>query len=183
MMFESFGGKRAVLQCVGATFKALTPAGARFVAPLSARPKRLVFVCKGNICRSPFGEHLAKRVGLNAVSMGLEAHEGVPANVDAMRQSLLHGVDMSGHRARRFAPGLVGPGDLIICFEVWQAQALEVSTRSTGAQVRLLGAFAGLAHAHLPDPYGHADACFDRGFGVIARAVTRLQSQTERGNA
>ena len=32
---------------------------------------RLVFICSGNICRSAFGEYMAKAKGLNAVSYGL----------------------------------------------------------------------------------------------------------------
>jgi protein-tyrosine phosphatase len=181
-MFESYGGKRGVAMRVGATFKALTPEGGRLLAPLAKPPDRLVFVCKGNICRSPFGESLAKSVGLKAVSMGLDAHDGAPANADAVRQALRRGIDMSAHRARKFHPSLVGPDDLIICFEAWQAQALQTGAQSVGAQVRLLGAFAGITHAHVPDPYGHSDAFFDRCFDVITRGVKTLQAQSSRGS-
>jgi len=65
--------------------------------------KRLLFVCYGNICRSPMAEGIArKRLGPAAVvaSAGIGATGG-PASEEAVQvMKLVYGVDISGHVAR-----------------------------------------------------------------------------------
>jgi len=66
-------------------------------------PLRLLFVCYGNICRSPMAEGIArKRLGRDAIvaSAGIGATGG-PASEEAVRvMRLVYGVDISGHVAR-----------------------------------------------------------------------------------
>ena len=54
--------------------------------------RRLVFVCKGNICRSPFAEAVARAAGADAVSYGLDARDGLPANPSAIRTARKFGL-------------------------------------------------------------------------------------------
>ena len=46
--------------------------------------ERLVFVCKGNICRSAYAEAVAKSLGVSAISCGLSTKLDAPANADAI---------------------------------------------------------------------------------------------------
>ncbi len=66
-------------------------------------PKRLLFVCYGNICRSPMAEGIArKRLGPAAfvASAGIGATGG-PASEEAVQvMKLVYRVDISGHVAR-----------------------------------------------------------------------------------
>ncbi len=41
---------------------------------------RLVFVCKGNICRSAYAEVVAKSIGIDSISCGIDTVTGLPAN-------------------------------------------------------------------------------------------------------
>lgn len=72
------------------------------------RPPSLLFVCLGNICRSPLAEaafrDAAERAGLAAVadSAGTgEWHAGHPPDPRAQAVALASGIDISGYKARR----------------------------------------------------------------------------------
>jgi protein-tyrosine-phosphatase len=68
---------------------------------------KVLFVCAGNICRSPFAEGLARRLaaerGLDVefASAGEIALDGDRCSADAVAAAREHGVDLSSHRARR----------------------------------------------------------------------------------
>jgi protein-tyrosine phosphatase len=167
-------GKKAMLQSWWTSLLvAITPAR-RFVRPLQAPARRFVFVCAGNICRSPFAEHLARHLGADAVSMGLSADPGKRANEAAARNAATYGVDLSAHRARRVAEAELDPGDLLLGFELWHVQALESLASVRGCQLRLVGGFAGWSKCHLYDPYGLPDSAFQYSFARIADAVGKL---------
>ncbi len=68
----------------------------------------ILFVCLGNICRSPLAEAAfraeAARTGLNAHadSAGTgDWHVGRPPDPRAQAEALRHGIDISGYRARQ----------------------------------------------------------------------------------
>ena len=61
--------------------------------------ERLVFVCKGNICRSAYAEAFALGRGLTSSSCGMDTREGVEADGDAIQAARLRGIDLSPHRA------------------------------------------------------------------------------------
>ena len=72
------------------------------------RPPSLLFVCLGNICRSPLAEaafrDAAARGGLEAVadSAGTgEWHAGHAPDPRSQAVALAHGIDISGYKARR----------------------------------------------------------------------------------
>jgi protein-tyrosine phosphatase len=81
---------------------------------------KVLFVCAGNICRSPFAEGLARRLadelGLDVdfASAGTIAIDGAPASDDALAVAREHGVDLSGHRARRVSSLLTDEADLVL---------------------------------------------------------------------
>ena len=68
---------------------------------------KVLFVCAGNICRSPFAEGLARRLaaerGLDVefASAGEIALDGDRCPPDAVAVAREYGVDLSSHRARR----------------------------------------------------------------------------------
>lgn len=72
---------------------------------------KLLFVCLGNICRSPLAEGIMRQkleqAGLNKKimvdSVGFEPfHKGDPPDHRAIRVAKNHGIDISTHRARLF---------------------------------------------------------------------------------
>lgn len=88
-------------------------------------PTRVVFVCLGNICRSPMAERVARSratdAGLTDVvfsSAALSTEEiGNPMDPRARRTLAAHGYDGSGHRARQVTAAQIRDADLVIGME------------------------------------------------------------------
>ena len=57
------------------------------------RVERMVFVCLGNVCRSPYAELLANEHGLPCASFGLSTTTGAPANPDGIATAKSFGRD------------------------------------------------------------------------------------------
>lgn len=138
--------------------------------------ERLVFICQGNICRSPFAHQLAaaQSPGLPVVSFGLATTTGVPANELATDVARDFGVDLAVHRATDMNDFSLCDGDLLIVMEDRHISWLEPYTVGFNVQVVLLGLWCRPRFALLYDPYEQSreyfSACFDR----IRRAVGNL---------
>jgi len=136
--------------------------------------KRFVFVCKGNICRSPYAAARARAVGLPSTSYGLEVQRETPANTQACAEAFKHGVDLSSHHSRAFEPSAGSRGDLLIGME--PSHLVQLATRHTDEpfQVTLLGLWAKPPRPHIQDPFGGSPEYFDRCFHIINAGVATL---------
>lgn len=169
---ELYGGKKGLLAHVRA--RALHAIGAystlRDIDWASIH--RLTFVCKGNICRSPYASAKARLLGIPATSFGLQAADGAPADPTALRNAHLRGVDLSTHRSVRMQSPLIRNDDLVIVFEPWQVA--KVHRSADGAPVSLLGIWARPVHPHIQDPFGRSDRHFQHCFSLIDANVAEL---------
>jgi protein-tyrosine phosphatase len=85
---------------------------------------RILIVCTGNICRSPFIERLLQREldargagfeqGIIVRSAGTGALVGSAMDAQAAAQLVAHGGDPSGFRARELTPALIAESDLVL---------------------------------------------------------------------
>jgi protein-tyrosine phosphatase len=143
---------------------------------------RLVFVCLGNICRSPYAEAKARSMGMASISLGLSAENGASADAAALKNALLRGVDLSAHHATRLEPGCLLDGDLVIVFESWQVSEVR---RRLGSQtpVKLLGIWSTPKRPHIHDPYGHRDGYFQQCFSIIDTSLGGLAANMRRADA
>lgn len=139
-----------------------------FEQPDWARVHRLVFVCAGNICRSPYAHHKARLLGHSAASFALGGISGKPADPQACAAALRRGVDLAAHRSCGIADFTVAEGDLLIAMEPHQARTLARRFGAVpGVQVSLLGLWSRPSRPHLHDPYMLAPGYFDTCFAVI----------------
>ncbi len=86
---------------------------------------RLVFVCKGNICRSSFAEAVARSKGWPAESFGLDVERSQSADEEANKVALMLGVDMTDHGSRSIHDAVFSPGDCLVAMEPEQLVALQ----------------------------------------------------------
>jgi protein-tyrosine phosphatase len=123
----------------------------------------ILFVCTGNICRSPFAQGLFTKIvtqnelkGLAADSAGLLALPGNSVTRLAQRVAVEYGVDLSEHEAKSVSKDLVAWSDLILVMEKSQEDALLTAFPGAAGRVLLLRYFArfGSRRRGIADPYG-----------------------------
>lgn len=139
-------------------------------------PRRLVFVCQGNICRSAFAVQAAQGLGLPVASLGLATCSGAAAPAAARAAAARLGVDLHAHRALDWTDFDVQPGDLFLAMEVRQAE--ELQRRLAGYEavaVSLLGLWCEPPRPHVHDPFTLSADYFDTCFGHLAQAVRALR--------
>lgn len=160
------------------------------LSPDESTPFRIIFVCTGNICRSPMAEvvlrDLVTRSGLGPLIMTSSAgtgdwHVGEQADTRTITALGKRGYDGSHHRARQFDPTWFDDLDLVIVLDRSQERILRnwATTEHDRSKVRLLLSFDKnqLELDDVPDPYYSDDALFDAVLGMIEAANHALFKQ------
>jgi protein-tyrosine-phosphatase/predicted ATP-grasp superfamily ATP-dependent carboligase len=136
-------------------------------------PKKVMFVCYGNICRSPFAEHLwnakIQEHSLNGnicVSAGCHPQEGRTTPNWALDLAAEHGVDLAKHRSRVLTKMMVESADAIFVMDRKNYRALTVQFPWAKQKTYFLGLFADDSWIEIDDPYGmsidDAHNCYQR---------------------
>jgi protein-tyrosine phosphatase len=141
--------------------------------------RRVMVICQGNICRSPFADlDLAARCsGLEVRSAGLLAREDDPAQPGALRIGAEFGVDLSHHAAHRLNEDDIRWADLIIGMQGWHQASVRKQWPAGTAKMRLLGDFLENAPYAIEDPWGTPDDAFRAVFAKISLANESLARQ------
>ena len=146
----------------------------RRLARGAARP-HVVFVCHGNICRSPFAAELARRAAgarWRIDSAGVLPVEDRPAPAEARAVAAEFGLDLAAHRSRHLDPELAA-ADLLVVFDQKNALALDQRYPDTATRTVKLGELLDDGDDIL-DPLGGDRATFRAVYDRIAAAVARL---------
>lgn len=138
--------------------------------------KRLVFVCSGNICRSPFAAELARSRGFEVASFGIRTQTGAPADPVAAKVAAGRGIDLSAHRSTSLEDFIARPGDLLIGMEPLHLKPIG-HLAAGGAQLTLAGVWTEIGAPYLPDPYGISERCFEFVFGLIEESLADIGSR------
>ena len=117
-----------------------------------AEPFGVLFVCTGNICRSPTAEALARRelarypgVPLEVSSAGSHALEGNPAASRSMLAASTRGASLERHFARELTRRRVRSAGLILCMAAEHRPFVLSYDRSAANRTFLLATFARVA--------------------------------------
>jgi protein-tyrosine phosphatase len=135
--------------------------------------KRLIFVCEGNICRSPVAELIAQNHGSNTCSFGLSCSDNHPADPRAIAFAETLGLDLSKHRTRNISHYQPAIGDLLIGMEPRHIVILDMLL-GKAINRTLLGIFHQPPFTYIHDPYSTTPAFFTRCEQQVVSATRNL---------
>lgn len=147
--------------------------------------KRILFVCMGNICRSPTAEGVF-RAHLERLDLALDVeldsagthgfHVGHPPDSRAAEAAARRGISLSGITARQIEAADFERFDLILCADTANRDRVEAMRPKTSkAEIRMILDFAMDAdEIAVPDPYYGGDKGFERVLDLIESACEGL---------
>ena len=143
----------------------------------------VLFVCLGNICRSPLAEGVMRdEAAREGVSVEIDSagtgdwHVGHPPDVRAQAVAAKNGIDISGLSARQFDPQDFYAFDHVVAMDSMNLADLE-AMRPPDADAtlgRLLDYAPDLGMADVPDPYQGGPEGFDETYRLVMAGVKGL---------
>ena len=153
--------------------------------------KRVLFVCMGNICRSPTAEGVFRalvreeglddRIEIDSAGTG-DWHVGEPPDSRSAEAAARRGIEIDGS-ARQFAPEDFSRFDLILAMDSRNRTALLELAPDDNARskVRLFREFDpasnGAADLDVPDPYFGGDDGFEHVLDLVEAATRGLLAE------
>jgi protein-tyrosine phosphatase len=144
---------------------------------------RILFVCMGNICRSPLAqgvfEGVLRREGLESEVFVDSAgtghwHVGSPPDDRAIDAAALRGVDISYQRARRIAPEDCRNFDYILTMDEYNYRTVAALCRGSAVVRPFLDFATGSPESEVPDPYSGGPDEFEHVMDLVQEASEGL---------
>lgn len=150
--------------------------------------QRILFVCLGNICRSPAAEGVlarkAKERGLDVFvdSAGTGGwHAGEPPDSRMIAACGRRGYDIARQRARQVEAADFADFDYMLAMDLSnQADLLALAPSGRKADIRLFLDFADTARRETPDPYYGGSAAFEDVLDLIEAGADAFLDHLER---
>jgi protein-tyrosine phosphatase len=156
-------------------------------------PRTFLFVCKGNVCRSPFAEFISKKYmeqlnlkgRMEFSSAGLEVLKSSPSPEEAIMAAKSYDVNLISHMSRQINTEMLENSDVIFVMEVKQARILSNSFKKFSHKIFLLSLFDNQSMTfrrnylryNIPDPYGKSLDQFHECFLKIECCIIGFLSQ------
>ena len=162
------------------------------LSPAVSGTTSVLFVCMGNICRSPLAEgvfrHLVAEAGVSdrfvVDSAGTGAwHEGEPADPRSVQVAAAHGVTLDG-RARQVGADDLRAFDVVLAMDRDNLAVLEGMSSASGgtARLHLLREFDPAADGdEVPDPYYGGPHGFEKAYHMVHAACEGLLLELRPG--
>ncbi|MEP3389878.1 MAG: low molecular weight protein-tyrosine-phosphatase [Reichenbachiella sp.] len=142
--------------------------------------KKVLFVCLGNICRSPLGEavfnYKASALDMDADSAGTAAyHVGENPDHRSIEVARKHGVPIS-HKAQKFVAEDFDRFDYVIAMDEQNYNDMKALANGSTEHLYLLREFDPDSNGDLnvPDPYYGGIDGFEKVFQMVSRSVDGL---------
>ncbi len=123
----------------------------------------LIFICTGNICRSPMAEYMLRSLlgsesEWTVESAGLLAANGVPASQAAIQVLAAdEDIDLRPHRSRMLTPEMVAYADMLVCMSPTHKRHIVHLVPSAAEKTYILTEFDLQSEdPEIYDPIGHS---------------------------
>jgi protein-tyrosine-phosphatase/predicted ATP-grasp superfamily ATP-dependent carboligase len=150
-----------------------------------AQARQVLFVCKGNICRSPFAEAWARRLvgeGAEVSSAGNHPKRGRPCPAEGIDAAAEMGVDLGPHRSRIVDEGMVRAADVVFTFDQENRHTMLARFPFARDRTFWIGALAEEGTVEIRDPYGGTLDDFRGTYQAIRRALEAGLASAQPGH-
>lgn len=141
----------------------------------------VLFVCKGNICRSAFAERYASTFLPDSVRVGSAGHsagrDGRSPDA-AVKVARSYGVSLEEHRSVPLDERAVREFDVILLFDQTNFRTLKRSYPTARDKMYLLGLLNDDGPLLIEDPFGREEDRFRTIFGRIRSSLSALEAPT-----
>jgi protein-tyrosine phosphatase len=151
-------------------------------SPLTNNMRHIIFVCKGNICRSAFAEYylvmLNADINIRVESFGLDVDQGIHSPLEAIKVGREFGVELNAHCSKGFTACDLQRADLIVPMEFGQYLQLTSMLPNSKKKVRLLRDFSpwpSRLMCNIYDPFGLGEDEFRRCFQKMKLSLDGLK--------
>ncbi len=149
----------------------------------AGKPRRILVVCHGNICRSPYLQAVLQRAltGTTVSSAGFFGSDRAVPPI-ALTLGARRGLDLSSHRSRPLTTPNVRSADLVIVMDADQAHHLARMFPIERARIVIAGDLDPQSGANrgITDPWNRSGDVFESAFDRLDRCAQTLASIVQR---
>lgn len=143
--------------------------------------KNILFVCVGNICRSPVAEYWARdqlmKKGFSAMQVSSAGIHAMQSNLIASEMQIILNqfeIDASKHSAKQINANDVARAEIIFTMETWHKEELTFAFPNSRGKIFNLGKWS---NEEIVDPYRKEQAIFEVVFASIKKNWDLWQSK------
>ena len=144
--------------------------------------RSLLFVCLGNVCRSPFVERLALALlkdRRQATSAGHYPVAGRRSPDLALAAAQRLGVDLASHRSRVLSRRMLEEAEAVFVFDEQNYRAVISQHPAASERTHLLGALCRDVPLQIADPYGGPASLYGDVYRQIGSALAAAEDADE----
>lgn len=147
------------------------------------RPRKILVVCHGNVCRSPYMQAVLERAlpEIAVASAGFLGSDRAVPEI-SVTLSAKRGLDLSRYRSRPLTQTTVGNADLVIVMDSDQARELARMFVINRARIVVAGDLDPRfdASRSIIDPWNQSSDVFESSFDRLDRCATTLVNILQR---
>ncbi len=142
----------------------------------------ILFVCKGNICRSPFAKYYAEKIlpkSMNILSSGHYLETGRRCPKKAVKAAKEFGIDLRNHRSTTLSKNLIQDAQIIYIFDEEDREVLLSLFPFAKKRIYFLGTSSEDISIIIPDPHGKKYSQYKRTYQLISQSIECINNSME----